>query len=112
MKEPLKRKTIEWEGWHGIRRGLATNLERIDLRETIAAMILSHTNDCVTRKHSIKPPSIEAIYAMRRLSETLLTLEASKLLPNCPPEPPQVAQGMTKRSMGPVKRRNDLNVSD
>jgi len=56
-------------------------------------MILRHTNDRVTRKHYIKPPSIEAIMAMRRLSETLLTLEGSKLLPNCSPEAPQVALG-------------------
>ena len=46
--------------------------------------------ETVTRKHYIKPPSIEAISAMRRLSETLLTLESSKLLPNCSPEAPQV----------------------
>jgi integrase len=93
MKEPLKQSRIEWEGWHGFRRGLATNLERIGVRETIAAMILRHTKDRVTRKHYIKPPSIEAIAAMRRLSVTLLTLEGSKLLPNCSPEAPQVALG-------------------
>ena len=95
MKEPLKQAMIEWEGWHGFRRGLATNLERIGVRETIAAIILRHTNDRVTRKHYIKLPSIEAIAAMRRLSETLLTLEGSKLLPNCSPEAPQVALGTT-----------------
>jgi hypothetical protein len=27
MKEPLKKAHIEWEGWHGFRRGLATNLD-------------------------------------------------------------------------------------
>ncbi len=58
-------------------------------------MILRHTNDRVTRKRYIKPPSIEAIAAMRRLSETLLTLEGSKLLPNCSPEASQVALGTT-----------------
>lgn len=95
MKESLKRARIEWEGWHGFRRGLATNLERIGIRETIAAMILRHTNDRVTRKHYIKPPSIEAIAAMRRLSDTLFALEGSKLLPNRSPEAPQVALGTT-----------------
>jgi integrase len=90
MKEALEKARIEWEGWHGFRRGLATNLERIGVREAIAAIILRHTNDRVTRKHYIKPPSIEAIAAMRRLSETLVTLEGSKLLPNCSPEAPQV----------------------
>jgi integrase len=48
MKEPLRRAGIEWEGWHGYRRGLATNLERIGVRESIAAMILRHTNDRIT----------------------------------------------------------------
>jgi integrase len=81
MKEPLKQTGIEWEGWHGFRRGLATNLERIGIRETMAAMVLRHTSDRVTRKHYIKPPSIDAIAAMRRLSETLLTLEGSKFSP-------------------------------
>jgi len=93
MKEPLRQARIEWEGWHGFRRGLATNLERIGVRETIAAMILRHTNDRVTRKHYIKPPSIEAIAAMRLLSETLLTLESPKLLPNCSPKSPQEPSG-------------------
>jgi integrase len=86
MKEPLKRAGIDWEGWHGFRRGLATNLERIGVRDAITAMILRHTNDRVTRKHYIKPPSIEAVAAMQRLSETLLTLEKPELLPTCSPD--------------------------
>jgi integrase len=53
MKDPLKAAEIEWEGWHGFRRGLATNLERIGVRESIAAMVLRHSNDRVTRKHYI-----------------------------------------------------------
>jgi integrase len=93
MKEPFQRAGIEWEGWHGFRRGLATNLERIGVRESIAAMILRHTNDRVTRKHYIKPPTIEAVAAMRRLSQTLLTVGNPRLLPNCSPEAPQEAAG-------------------
>jgi len=85
MKEPLQKAGIEWEGWHGFRRGLATNLERIGVRDAIAAMVLRHSNDRVTRKHYIKP-SIEAIRAMRRLSETLSTIKTPKLLPTCSPE--------------------------
>jgi integrase len=86
MKEPLQKAGIEWEGWHGFRRGLATNLERIGVRDAIGAMVLRHSNDRVTRKHYIKPPSIEAITAMRRLSETLSTIKTPKLLPTCSPE--------------------------
>jgi hypothetical protein len=32
-------------------------------------MILRHTNDRVTKKHHIKPPSLESTMAMRQLSE-------------------------------------------
>jgi integrase len=80
----FERVGIEWEGWHGFRLGLATNLERIGVRESIAAMVLRHTNDRVTRKHYIKPPSIEAVMTMRQLSETLTR---THLLPICSPEP-------------------------
>jgi len=93
MKEPLKAAGIEWEGWHGFRRGLATNLERIGVRESIAAMILRHSNDRVTRKHYIKPPTLEAIAAMKKLSETLSAIEKPKLLPKCSPEASEGAQG-------------------
>ena len=93
MKEPLKRAGLEWEGWHGFRRGLATNLERIGVRDTITAMILRHTNDRVTKKHYIKPPSIEAVRAMQRFSETLLALENPNLLPTCSPDAPKEVEG-------------------
>jgi len=83
METALKKAGIEWEGWHGFRRGLATNLERIGVREAIAAMILRHSNDRVTQKHYIKPPCIKAVYAMHRLSDTLTTMQKPQLLPNC-----------------------------
>jgi integrase len=86
MEKPLKEVGIEWEGWHGFRRGLATNLERIGVRERIAAMVLRHSNDRVTRKHYIKPPSTEAVSAMQRLSDTLTTMQKPQLLPNRSPE--------------------------
>jgi|SRR5580658_1208980 integrase len=96
MKDRLRAAGIDWEGWHGFRRGLATNLERIGVRDSIAAMVLRHTNDRVTRKHYIKPASIEAIAAMRQLSQTLSALPKPKLLPNCSPEGPKESIGMTK----------------
>jgi len=54
------------------------------VRESIAAMVLRHSNDRVTRKHYIKPLTLEAIAAMRRLSETIphwTTRNAPQLLP-------------------------------
>jgi hypothetical protein len=95
MRAPLKQAKIEWEGWHGFRRGLATNLERIGVRESIAAMILRHANDRVTRKHYIKPPTLEAVAAMRRLSESFSAIEKPTLLPTCSPESPSTAPKAT-----------------
>jgi hypothetical protein len=80
------------EGWHGFRRGLATNLERIGVRETIAAMVLRHSNDRVTRKHYIKPLSIEVVSAMQRLSDTLTTMQKPQMLPNCSPDVQKAAE--------------------
>jgi integrase len=93
MKEPLKRAGIEWEGWHGFRRGVATNLERIGVRDAINAMVLQQSDDRVTRKHYIKPPSIEAIAAMNQFSEMLLALEKPKLIPTCSPDAPKESDG-------------------
>ena len=88
-----KRRGIEWERWHGFRRSLVPNLERIGVKEFIAAMVLRHSNDGVTREHYIKPPTLEAIAAMRWLSETLLALDKPKVLPNCSPEGPKETEG-------------------
>jgi hypothetical protein len=56
-------------------------------------VFLPGSNDRVTRKHYIKPPTLEAIAAMRRLSETLLALDKLKMLPNSSPEGPKEIEG-------------------
>jgi integrase len=108
MKERLEQAGVEWEGWHGFRRGLATNLERIGVRESIAAMILRHTNERVTRKHYIKPPSIETRAAMRLLSEAFSNVGSVKLLPRIAPQTSQKSQEATRASLvqwGPRRRK-------
>jgi integrase len=96
MQGPLKAAGIEWEGWHGFRRGLATNLQRIGVRESIAAMVLRHSNDRVTRKHYIKRPTLEAIAAMRRLSETFWHWTSRKCSPIAPQNPQERSKGLSK----------------
>jgi hypothetical protein len=49
-------------------------------------MILRHTNERVTRKHYIKPPSIETRAAMRLLSEAFSKVGIVKLLPRIAPQ--------------------------
>ena len=92
MKERLEQAGIDWEGWHGFRRGLATNLERIGVRDSIAAMILRHTNERVTRKHYIKPPSAESRAAMRLLSVAFSNVGSIKLLPKIAPQTSQKSE--------------------
>jgi len=111
MKAPLRRVGIQWEDWHGFRRGLATNLETIGVRESIAAMILRHANERVTRKHYIKPAPVEAVSAMRQLSDTF-SKPTAKLLPT------QMLPNLRRRTKrgqrdnGSSKGPRDLNVSD
>ena len=45
-------------------------------------MILRHTNDRVTKKHHIKPPSLESTMAMQQLSETFSNRERSNCIPS------------------------------
>ena len=44
--------------------------------DSIAAMILRHTNDRVTRKHYIKPAPVEAIAPMRQLPEAFSKVDS------------------------------------
>jgi hypothetical protein len=60
-------------------------------------MILRHVNDRVTRKHYIKPPTLEAIAAMRRLSEFFSAIEKPGLLPTC--SPASLSTGQVSRSV-------------
>ena len=80
------------------------------MRESIAAMVLRHTNDRVTRKHYIKPPSIEAIAAMQRLSDTLSTMQKPELLPNCSPEVQKEARDPDDDPMAAMRPETSVNV--
>lgn len=87
MKLPLEKAGIEWEGWHGFRRGLATNLVRLGIQESIAALVLRHTNERVTRKHYVKLLPLETVSAMRLLSQAFSRRENATNAPHkCSPD--------------------------
>ncbi len=69
MKDVLKRAGIAWHGWHGFRRGLASNLNRIGVDDSVIQRILRHSNLATTQNHYIKTASPDAIAAMRQFSE-------------------------------------------
>jgi integrase len=71
MKDVLKRAGT-WHGWHGFRRGLASNLNRLGVDDPVIQRILRHSTVATTQIHYIKTASPDAIAAMRQFSEALL----------------------------------------
>jgi integrase len=69
---------IEWHGWHGFRRGLATNLHRLGVDDKTIQAILRHSNVSVTQNVYIKTVPADAVLAMKRLEHVLM-------FPNCSP---------------------------
>ena len=72
MKDVLKRAGISWHGWHGFRRGLASNLNRLGVDDSVIQRILRHSTVATTQNHYIKTALPDAIAAMRQFSEALL----------------------------------------
>ena len=60
---------IKWRGWHGFRRGLATNLHQLGIADKTIQRILRHANVAVTQNCYIKTARPDAVEAMKRLSE-------------------------------------------
>jgi len=72
MKDVLKRAGISWQGWHGFRRDLASNLNRLGVDDSVIQRILRHSNVATTPNHYIKTASPDAIAAMKQFSEALM----------------------------------------
>ena len=61
----------EWRGWHAFRRGLATNLNRLGVDDSVIQRILRHSNVAVTQACYIKTAGEDAKAAMRKLETAL-----------------------------------------
>jgi len=69
---PLVNKAgIEWHGWHGFRRGLATNLHRLGVSDKTIQRILRHANVAVTQNCYIKTADSEVAAAMEQFERSL-----------------------------------------
>jgi integrase len=66
-----------WSGWHGFRRGLATNLFELGVNETTIQAILRHSDVETTRKHYIKKNVVpeESKNAMKRLEDVFKKMQ-------------------------------------
>ena len=67
--------TVAWKGWHGFRRGLATNLNRLGVQDKVIQGILRHSNVATTMDIYVKTVSKDAHSAMRRLQKGIRSVE-------------------------------------
>jgi integrase len=70
----LKKAGVEWHGWHAFRRGLATNLYCLGVKETTIQAIMRHADIETTRRHYIqKNMVLESSQAAMREVEKVFT---------------------------------------
>jgi len=65
---------VKWTGFHGFRRGLASNLFALGVNPKVVAAIMRHQSIAVTLEHYIKTPDAEAVTAMAKLDEKLYSM--------------------------------------
>jgi integrase len=71
IRPALEKKNIPWCGWHGFRRGLATNLYGLGVEAKTRQAILRHADVSVTEKHYVKPVSEVSAAAMAKFHGAL-----------------------------------------
>ena len=71
MKDVLAKSGIRWKGWHGFRRGLASNLNQLGVDDSVIQGIMRHSTVAVTQRCYIKTTTPEAEAAMRKLSVSM-----------------------------------------
>jgi integrase len=71
IRPALKKAGIEWHGWHGFRRGLATNLNRMGVQDKTIQAMLRHSNISTTTNIYIKSVDADVVSAMNALEAEL-----------------------------------------
>jgi integrase len=66
---------LEWYGWHGFRRGIASNLYELGADEKVVQRVLRHAKSHVTKDRYIKAFDPAVLAAMKRMEATLDALE-------------------------------------
>jgi len=62
---------MDWYGWHGFRRGIASNLYELDADEKIVQRVLRHAKAHVTKDRYIKAFDPAVLAAMKKMETTL-----------------------------------------
>jgi integrase len=71
---------LDWYGWHGFRRGIASNLYELGANEKIVQRILRHAKPHVTKERYIKAFDPAVLAAMKSLEATLDALKQSSAI--------------------------------
>jgi integrase len=67
IKPILKANGLTWKGWQAYRRGLATNLKRLGVPDTVIQAILRHEDVSTTQRFYIKTVREDVTTAMKQL---------------------------------------------
>src|SRR5579864_8372781 len=73
IKPALTKSGMAWHGWHAFRRGLATNLYRLGVKDKVIQAILRHSNLSTTMNVYVKSVSLDAKAAMQSLGKIYAT---------------------------------------
>jgi len=79
---------LEWYGWHGFRRGIASNLYELGADENVVQRVLRHAKSHVTKERYIKAfdPAVRAAMRTREFfgrHESECTKSAPNKLGQC-----------------------------
>jgi integrase len=77
IRPALDEANIAWSGFHGFRRGLATNLHDLGVDDLTIQRILRHSDVSVTQRYYIKTLPEQSIAAMKKL-ESLVGVMCSE----------------------------------
>jgi integrase len=78
IKPALMKAGLQWRGWHGFRRGLASNLYRLGVPDMVIQRILRHANVATTQTHYVKTSDPDARAAMKKLERAFSKTKVRK----------------------------------
>ncbi len=71
IRPALEKAGMKWHGWHAFRRGLATNMYRLGIKDKVIQQILRHANLSTTMNIYVMHVSEDAIAALDVLEKRL-----------------------------------------
>jgi integrase len=78
IKPALTKAGLQWRGWHGFRRGLASNLYRLGVPDMVIQRILRHANVATTQAHYVKTSDPDARAAMKKMERAFSKMKLRK----------------------------------